>query len=133
MMPFKALRMRTPSGGVPWTPANLANVPLLWNNDSGSVIDAGGGAMDERGPNRPPQTELNTTSGTARPLIVLSALNSRRGILYDGSNDYSEWDSSAANDVFKNAATGWFFVVWGRTSSGGGGSSRVLTSHGTSS
>lgn len=109
-----------------WTPANLTAAPKLWQNDSGSVTDAGSGACSLWGATSPATHALDQGTGANRPLIVASALNGRRGIRFDGTNDHFDLSERG---IFNNVATGWCFFVWKRTVSTGGGSSRVLCQH----
>ena len=103
------------SSGAEWSPIALS--PRLWLDDSTSVTDVSGAAsewQDKSG------GELHVVQGTAgsRPSILSSAVNGRRALQFDGSNDHMVNSSSQGKSIFRNVSSAWSFVVFKRAATG---------------
>lgn len=97
-----------------WSPAQLPTPPKLWLDDTSSVTNVSGAASqwsDKSGNNF-----HFTQSGTSasRPAINAGALNGRRTLTFDGTDDFLEAPSGALG-MFRNVSSGWCFVVYSAT------------------
>lgn len=108
-----------------WTPKDLPVPPVIWLNDDSGVTDAGAGACGQ----------WNDISGNAvhfsraanRPLIVTNAINGRRVIRFNGTNNYLE-NGLGGTQVFRNVAAAWAATVYYRPADGGNAYRPVLDS-----
>lgn len=94
------------SGG-PWTPAALG--VSQWLNDDSSVTDAGSGACSQWNDIGGNAWHFTQATGSKRPTITPSGLNSRRVIAFDGGDIMG---AAGATGLFRNVASGYLFGVY---------------------
>lgn len=131
MSSLRRLLIAGSSGPTLWTPSNLSITPKLWLNDTSSVTDAGAGACSQWDDISGNAGHYVQNTATNRPLIQSSAINGLRAIRGDGNDNYMIGESTAARQLFVSQRFGYVFMLWQRTVSTGGGSSKVLANYGT--
>lgn len=102
------------AGAVLWTPLNMAVVPQIYLDAQDSVVtDVSGacsaisnlGSMGSDG-------DFSQATSANRPTILAAAVNGKRALSFDGTDDVLTAASTAAKSVFKNVSAAYTFVVY---------------------
>lgn len=116
------------SGGTPWTPLNMANVPQIYlDMQDSSVTDISGaasavsnlGALGTGG-------GFSQATADNRPTILAAELNGKRVLRFDGTNDVMVASALAARSIFKNVPVAWSFSVYKKRTLDGSPTFRYL-------
>lgn len=115
-----------------WDPSLLTIPPQVWLDDTTAVTVATGVSQwnDRSGGDH---HFTQTTSGS-QPAVISAAINGKRAIRFDGTDDVLFNNDTVTRDIMKNASGGWVFVVFRRVAVDVGGVVRCLfaTMHGGS-
>lgn len=93
-----------------WTPANLTTPPTLWISDASAITEESGvvSQVNDLSANG---YHLTQSSPSARPIAVAGALNGRRVLRFDGSNDRLLGPTGAAQNVLSGVEEAWSIAV----------------------
>jgi hypothetical protein len=116
-----------------WTPLNMATVPQIYLDAQDSVVtDVSGacsaisnlGAMGSAG-------DFSQATAGNRPTILAAALNGKRVLSFDGTNDRMVGSSAAQGDLFRNKGSAWVFTVHKKRNTETGTAGRVILASST--
>jgi len=118
--PFQAGQFGRSGSGVLWTPENLSATPSFWYNDDSTITIPTGDEVSDWGSNGTATFNIAQSTSGSRPARQAAGLNSRRTILFDGSNDRLASTTTGARDHFRNADVGFIAVVYKKAATDGG-------------
>jgi hypothetical protein len=127
--PFQAGQFGRSGSGVLWTPRLLGTVPPAWYNDESSISIPSGSEVSALGSLGSANFDLSQSVSANRPARVLSGLNGRRTILFDGSNDRMATSAIQAQDQFRNVSTGFVAAVYKKTAAGAGANQNIAINY----
>lgn len=96
------------SVSAPWTPANISTA--LWVSDASAITEVSG-AVSQVNDLSPNGYHLTQSSSSAMPTAVAGALNGRRVLRFDGSNDRLLGPTGAAQNVLSGVEEAWSIAV----------------------
>lgn len=108
----------SPPSPVPWTPADLAAAPKIWLDDDSAITEVSG-AVSQWNDLSGAAMHLTQTSSSLRPVALAAAINGRRAIRFDGTNDGLEFTSGSQLDMMRNVGAGWCLSVVKKRSADG--------------